>query len=199
MNGLPGCPRGHYFPRIVIPADAPPRPLAAYATRRLAYNQAHSQSGWAAAQNHAADHAFSFGNVVETGAYRESARARAEGRADIAFIDAESRALIRDHDPFSNALQVIGDTVATPGEPVLTARGNDTGKHARAVAAAIGALSPDDRATLHLAGFAAPDEVPLDAYQAVPTPPAPDAPGSFPVASYGNLRPTLSGARGQCP
>lgn len=196
VNDLPGCPRGHYFSRFVIPADAAPRPLADYAAARFAYNQAHSQSGWAAAQTHAAARGFRFENAVETGAHRESARALAEGRADIACIDAVSWALICEHDAFAAGLQVIGDTEPTPGEPVLTAPGNDTGALAAAISAAIGALAPEDRATLHLAGFAAPDEVPLDAYQAVPTPSGPGAPAPFPVASRGESRPTRAQARG---
>ncbi|RME14228.1 MAG: hypothetical protein D6801_09600, partial [Alphaproteobacteria bacterium] len=39
VNDLPGCPRGHYFSRIVVPADAAPHPLPDYARARLAYNQ----------------------------------------------------------------------------------------------------------------------------------------------------------------
>lgn len=173
VNDLPGCPRGHYFSRIVIPASAPPRPLPAYARARFAYNQSFSQSGWAAAQNHAAELGFRFENVIETGAHRESARALAEGRADIAVIDAVSWALIREHDLFATRLQVIGNTRPTPGEPVLTARGNDAAALAEALAGAIDALSPKDRAGLHLKGLARPDEVSLEAYLAVPTPAAP--------------------------
>lgn len=199
VNDLPGCPRGHYFSRIVVPADAAPRPLADYATLRFAYNQAHSQSGWAAAQNHAAALGFRFENVIETGAHRESARALAEGRADIAVIDAVSWALISEHDDFAEGLRVIGDTEPTPGEPVLTAPGNDAGALAAAFAAAVAQLAPEDRATLHLAGFAAPDELPLEAYLAVPTPPDPGATGPFAVASRGKLRPTRPEPSRQCP
>lgn len=176
VNDLPGCPRGHYFSRIVIRADAEPLPFAAYAGARLAYNQAHSQSGWAAAQNHAALHGFRFTDVVETGAHRESVRAVAEGRAEIACIDAVSWALICEHDGFAAGVQVIGATEPTPGEPVLTAPGRDAAALARAMAEAIDALSPEDRAVLHLAGFAPVEELPLAAYEAVSTPPGPGVP-----------------------
>lgn len=200
VNDLPGCPPGHYFSRFVIPAEATPRPLADYAGLRFAYNQAHSQSGWAAAQTHAAELGFRFQNVLKTGAHRDSARALAEGRADIACIDAVSWALICEYDDFAEGVQVIGDTKPTPGEPVLTALGGKHGAQAtrvhtlaRALADAIAALSPQDRATLHLAGFADAEEVPLGAYLAVPTPPAPHAPDAslaFAVASHRVLRPT---------
>lgn len=173
VNDLPGCPRGHYFSRIVIPAGVEPLPLPAYATKRFAYNQSFSQSGWAAAQNHAAARGFRFENGFETGAHRESARALAEGRADIAVIDAVSWALICEHDAFADGLRVIGATEPTPGEPVLTARGNDPARLAAALSDAIAALAPADRATLHLAGLADADEVPLAAYHAVPHPPSP--------------------------
>lgn len=190
VNDLPGCPRGHYFSRIVIPAGAEPLPLPAYATKRFAYNQAHSQSGWAAAQNHARVLGFQFRNTFETGAHRESARALAEGRADIAVIDAVSWALISEHDAFADRLRVIGATEPTPGEPVLTARGNNPAPLAAALSAAITALAPDDRARLHLAGFADAEEVPLSAYEAVPNPPGPHDAAAFSVASQAELRPT---------
>ena len=200
VNDLPGCPRGHYFSRIVICADAEPRPFAAYAGARLAYNQAHSQSGWAAAQNHAALHGFRFTDVVETGAHRESVRAVAEGRADIACIDAVSWALIAEHDGFARGVQVIGATEPTPGEPALTAAGGDVAALARAFAAGIDALSPEDRAALHLAGFADTAELPPAAYEAVPTPPAPPslpgAPRAFGVASRPEMRPNFPEPRG---
>lgn len=175
VNDLPGCPRGHYFSQIVVPAAAPARPLPDYATARFAFNQPHSQSGWAAAQNHAADLGFTFENVVETGAHRESARALAMGRADIAVIDAVSWALISEHDPFATDLTVIGATEPTPGEPVLTSPGHDPTALAHAMKSAIAALSPEDRATLHLADLALPSEVPLAAYHAVPNPSGPEA------------------------
>lgn len=190
VNDLPGCPRGHYFSRFVIRADEAPRPLGDYAGARFAYNQPHSQSGWAAAQNHAALHGFSFTEVIETGAHRDSARAVAEGRADIACIDAVSWALICDHDGFAAGLQVIGATEPTPGEPVLTAPGGDVAALARALAEGIDALGPDDRAVLHLAGFADARELPLAAYEAVPTPPGPGRSRAFSVASSEVLRPT---------
>lgn len=175
VNDLPGCPRGHYFSQIVISAREEPRPLPTYAHARFAFNQAHSQSGWAAAQNHAAELGFRFENVIETGAHRESARAIVEGRAEIAMIDAVSWALISEHDDFAAELQVIGATEPTPGEPVLTAPGHDAPTLAAALAGAIAALSAQDRTTLHLVGLATPDEVPLTAYLAVPTPPSPYA------------------------
>lgn len=190
MNDLPGCPRGHYFSRIVIPASAEPRPLATYAGACLAYNQAHSQSGWGAAQNHAAEHGFRFENVIETGAHRDSVRALAEGRADIAFIDAVSWELIREHDGFARGVRVIGATAPTPGEPVLTAPGNDADRLARAFAEAVAALAPADRGILHLAGFAPASELPFAAYDAVPRPPAPPGAAPFFVASRTDLRPT---------
>lgn len=173
VNDLPGCPRGHYFSQIVVPAAAETRPLPDYATARFAFNQAHSQSGWAAAQNHAAERGFCFENVIETGAHRESARALAEGRADIAVIDAVSWALIVEHDSFAADLSVIGATEPTPGEPVLTAPGQDATALAEGMKSAIAALAPEDRARLHLVDLALPGEVPLAAYHAVPTPPGP--------------------------
>lgn len=175
VNDLPGCPREHCFSRIVIPAEASPKPLAACAAARLAFNQSHRQSGRAAAQNHVADHGFHFTNMIETGAHRESARTLAGGRAGIASIAAVSWELIREHDAFAAALQAIGDTVPTPGEPVLTVHGTHPAAPAAAFAAAIEALAPADRATLHLGGFADAEALPLAACRPSPRPPGPGA------------------------
>ena len=56
-----------------------------------------------------------FGDVVFTGAHRESVRAVSDGRADLAAIDVHSWRLATDHEPASDELSVIGTTTPTPG------------------------------------------------------------------------------------
>ncbi|MEP6298102.1 MAG: PhnD/SsuA/transferrin family substrate-binding protein, partial [Ilumatobacter sp.] len=56
-----------------------------------------------------------FGEPVFTGAHRESVRAVAGGRADLAAIDVHSWRLALEHEPASAGLSVIGTTEPTPG------------------------------------------------------------------------------------
>ncbi|PQV58992.1 ABC-type phosphate/phosphonate transport system substrate-binding protein [Defluviimonas denitrificans] len=167
---LPDAPPGHYYSVFVTRADEPGEAVD-FIDRTLAFNGQDSQSGWAAPQNQMAKAGLRFTHTRHTGAHRDSARAVAAGKADIAAIDAVSWRLIDAwHPELSGTLRVIGHTDPTPGLPLITARGRDTAPLARAVASAITALAAEDRAALGLTGLAA---IPASAYLAVPTPPPP--------------------------
>lgn len=97
-------------------------------------------------------------------------QAVAKGRADIAAIDAISWRIIAAHDPAARRLKVIGTTGATPGQALITARGNDPAPIRKALNTALTALAPADRKTLGLAGLT---DIPLAAYLGIPTPPGP--------------------------
>lgn len=170
--GLPGCAPGWYRSVYVTRADGPDD-LDALPAPRLAVNEALSQSGWAAPAAHFAATGRSFGAVTITGAHAASAAAVAEGAADLAALDAQTWRLIARHDPVAQGLKVIGATPPSPGLPLITARGADAARIARAVAAGIAALSPDDRAALDLRGLVA---IPSAVYLAQPAaPPLPAA------------------------
>ena len=164
---LQGCPPGHY--RSVIVA----RPGATRGDRaRLAFNDGLSQSGWAAALDWAAETGQRFGGLLQTGAHAASARAVAEGRADLAAIDAVTWRLLTRHEGWTAALQVIDATPPTPGLPLVTRAGHDPAPLAAAVAHAIAALAPSDADALGLRGLA---RIPTEAYLAMPLPPSPAA------------------------
>lgn len=167
---LPDAPPGYYYSQFVVRADAP-GDLAVFIERTLAFNGQDSQSGWAAPQNHVARLGRAFRHTLHTGAHRDSARAVAEGRAEIAAIDAVTWRLIGTHLPaVAQRLRVIGHTEPTPGLPLITAPGRDRRALAAAVGQAIAMLAPADRATLGLRGLVT---IPPAAYLAVPTPPPP--------------------------
>lgn len=167
---LPDAPPGHYYSVFIARADDPGE-AADFIDRTLAFNGQDSQSGWAAPQNQMAKLGLRFTHTRHTGAHRDSARAVAAGKADIAAIDAISWTLIEAHHPELTAmLRVIGHTDPTPGLPLITASHRDPAPITRAVAAAVTAVSPADRAALGLAGIVA---IPAEAYLAVPTPPPP--------------------------
>lgn len=173
--GLPDAPEGHYYSQIVVRHDDSGE-LGDFIDRTLAFNGQDSQSGWAAAQNHAARQGWCFTHTLHTGAHRESARAVIERRADIATIDAVTWRFYADHFPDEAArLRIIGHTEPTPGLPFITSRARPAAIVADAVAEGIAALDPSAREALGLKGVVS---IAPEKYLAVPTPPAPsqDAP-----------------------
>ncbi|MFK7939439.1 MAG: phosphate/phosphite/phosphonate ABC transporter substrate-binding protein [Roseovarius sp.] len=168
--GLPGCPPGHYNSVIVVHKDASGAHLADFEHARFAYNEALSQSGWAGPQTHARAQGLTFRNLVQTSGHLLSAQAVAEGRADIAGIDALTWELLQRYEAFASALRVLERTAPTPVLPYITAKGRDGAAHFDAVSNAIHDLAPEDRTRLHLKALVA---IPAEAYLAVPSPPSP--------------------------
>jgi ABC-type phosphate/phosphonate transport system substrate-binding protein len=168
--GLEGCPPGHYRSVFVARAGDPRTALADFDGAGLAFNEDLSQSGWAAPQNHARALGLSLRPVLRSGGHLLSARAVAEGRAEIAALDALTWALIQEWEPVAAGLKVVGHTTPTPALPYITHPSQDAGLLFRAVAGAIAGLAAGDRATLRLKGLVA---LPPEAYLSVPTPPTP--------------------------
>lgn len=103
----------------------------------LAVNAGESMSGWMALAEDAGDPSGWIGQIVETGSHRESLRAVADGRAELAAIDCRSWALALQHEPCTRGLVVIGWTAERLGLPYVTARGTDPDLVARLRAALI--------------------------------------------------------------
>lgn len=168
--GLEDCPPGYYASKIVVRAEDDDTDPSAWKAKTLAFNETRSQSGWAAALNHAEKLGTGFARSIETGAHLHSVQAIAESRADIAVIDAQSWRIISRWEPAAKALKIIGQTDPTPATPFITAIGQpDDVKTALrgALERAIAALPEDARALIDLQGMA---QVPEEAYMAVPTP-----------------------------
>ncbi|MES2667988.1 MAG: PhnD/SsuA/transferrin family substrate-binding protein [Pseudomonadota bacterium] len=168
--GLPGCAPGYYCSVFVARKDDARDSLAAFDGARFAYNEPLSQSGWAAPQTHALGLGLHLPPSLQTGGHALSAAAVAEGRADIAALDAVTWGLLQRH-ATALPLRELARTAPTPGLPYITARHRDPAPVFAAVAQAIAALTADDRETLQLRALVA---IPQAAYLAVPIPPAPD-------------------------
>lgn len=168
--GIPGCEPGFYNSVLIVRADDTRPDLAAFDDAPFAYNEPLSQSGWAAPAAHFAKSGLKPGPLLQTGAHRASAEAVAEGRADIAALDALSWQMMQRWDAFATDLRVIAATVPTPGLPFITAHGADAAEIASAVEDAIADLSPEDRETLCLHGLV---QIPKARYLAEPIPPKP--------------------------
>ncbi|TNF63556.1 MAG: hypothetical protein EP307_04840 [Rhodobacteraceae bacterium] len=170
-HGLPGCAPGHYNSVMVARAEDVRSDLAAFDGAPFALNEALSQSGWAAPHAHMSARGLRIGPRLATGAHAASALAVAEGRADLAAIDALTWVLLEEHRPdLTGALRVIERTAPTPALPYVTGPAGDPAALAQAIAAAIAGLDPATRDALHLRGLVA---IPKAAYLAQPIPPAP--------------------------
>lgn len=169
VHGLTECPDGYYRSVLVV-RGGESRGLAELSRARLAYNEAGSQSGWAAVASHFAALGLRLEDTRASGSHRASAQMVAEGRADIAGLDAVTWELIRAHDSFADALKVIARTEPTPALPFITGPDEDPAEIRASLAGAIAGLDLADRALLHLHGVR---EIPASAYLAVPTPPGP--------------------------
>lgn len=171
VSDLPDTPPGHYYSVFVARKDDPRADLADFDAAPFAWNEDLSQSGWAAPANHALARGLRLNPALRTGGHRLSAQAVAEGRADLAALDAVTHAMMLDQgDPAALALRVVARTAPTPALPFIAGPGASQPLLFEVLARSIAALSPADRAKLHLTGITA---IPAAAYLAVPSPPAP--------------------------
>lgn len=149
--GLPDTARGYYFSEIIVRNDDLRETLGAFSDATFAYNDALSQSGWAAVCSAGAV----FRQRICTGGHRASAHAVADGRADIAALDAVTWRDLQRYEPtLCRKLRSLGRTDPTPGLPYIAAPGADVAAKARAVAAAIDSLNAADRDVLGIVGLA---------------------------------------------
>ncbi len=169
--GVQGCPPGYYKSVFVAHADDPRDDIGQFDGAGLAFNDSHSQSGWAAPQNHAAAIGIRLIPALQSGSHALSARAVAARKAPIAALDMVTWSLLQDWEPAAKHLKVVGATQPTPGLPYITAKGGDGTAIFAAAKAAIAALSQPDRALLRLRDLTF---IRAADYLAVPIPPPPD-------------------------
>lgn len=175
--GLEGCPPGYYRSALVVRADDARIGVQDFAQSVFAYNQTFSQSGYAAPYNHLKPRGVWFENQVQSHGHLMSARAVAEGRADIAALDAVSWSLMQRYEDFARKLRVLDWTAPTPGLPYIAAAGADRQATFDAVAAAIAGLEDETRSALGLHGLV---DIPSEAYLSIPNPDPPFEVGSMP-------------------
>lgn len=168
--GLPGCAPGYYNSVFVAHSSFNGQDLHALAGKRFAYNDALSQSGWAAAIMHMRPMNMLPGSLIETGSHFASIEMIARGKADFAAIDAAAWDIFRQYDPIAQELVEITRTEPTPAPPFITSRQEDAVQVFDALQAALKNLSESQRRILRLNKIIA--LAPSD-YLAVPTPPGP--------------------------
>ncbi|WP_338548557.1 phosphate/phosphite/phosphonate ABC transporter substrate-binding protein [Roseovarius phycicola] len=171
-NRLEGCAPGEYCSVFVARADELRDQIKDYSSSVFAYNEPLSQSGWAAAANYGFSRGFSFARTSKSGGHLFSAKAVAEGRADLAAIDALTWRHIQRYDDFAAQLRVVAHTDPTPTLPFITARDRDLAPIRDALAKAIADLREDDRESLSLYGLV---DIPAERYLSVRTPVPPSS------------------------
>ena len=153
---LPATPPGSYYSHFVVRAsdDLGPETFHRRPGARFARNEADSHSGWGAAQLWAARAGLPpFPAMTEAGSHLASALAVAEGRADMAAIDAISWRAMRRHDAALVAnLRIVGETGRSPGQTFVTSAA-DPRPHRHALREAISGLPARHRRTLGLVGL----------------------------------------------
>ena len=164
---LEGCQPGYYRSALVVRYDEPKTRLVEFAQSIFAFNKPYSQSGYAAAYWHADAEKFWFRKKYYTGAHRQSALAVADGRADIAALDAVTWRFIQQYGDIAGQLRVLDWTVPTPGLPLITSLNHNRLLIRDAVSAALDKLSISDRSLLGIKGL-----VPIESedYMAVANP-----------------------------
>lgn len=169
--GVEDSPPGHYRSVFVVRAGDAGDHLTDFSGARFAYNEAMSQSGWAAPQTHAAARGVSLPPALKSGGHRLSALAVLEGRADIAALDAVTWRYLQRWEPATLGLRVIDRTDPSPGLPYIAARTLDPETMFAIVGAAVAAMPLEDRDATGIRGLV---RIPAERYLAVPTPPGPE-------------------------
>lgn len=170
--GIEGCAPGYYRSAIVVRRSDRRTRLSDFRDAVFAYNQTGSQSGYAAPCWHVGAHGFWFENRQATGGHLNSARAVAEGRADLAALDAVSWRLMQTYKPFCGELKVLDWTTPTPGLPYISAANANQPAMFQAVRQAIRDLTGEDRCALGLRDLV---YIGKHSYLAVPTPEQPES------------------------
>ncbi|WP_305986943.1 phosphate/phosphite/phosphonate ABC transporter substrate-binding protein [Roseibium sp. MMSF_3544] len=159
-----GCIGGRYCSQLVVAGESSFKTLADLRGQRAAYNGSDSQSGMNAFRHSVAPLAGGapfFCEVLKSGSHLQSMKAVAEGRADIASVDAVCWHLAKNELPdLTASLRPIGQTASATGLPLITSlrfSQEDTSKIADAVERVFHSpLTADCRDRLGICGFSRP-------------------------------------------
>jgi ABC-type phosphate/phosphonate transport system substrate-binding protein len=168
----PGCDGVAHRSRIVVRRDDDAETLGGFRGRKAALNDPHSNTGMnllRAIVAPLAEAGTFFGAVIDTGSHAASARAVADGAADIAAIDTVTFAHLELEAPdITKRLRTLAWTTDTPGLPFVTAAATSPGI-ARTLYRAIDLAVRDERAAADLLLLDRVEHIGLRPYQRVKT------------------------------
>ena len=162
-----GCPAGYYCSAIVVRKEDVKKDPGEFEKTIFVFNSEQSQSGYSAPYWFFKSHGFWFSNKMQSNAHTVSAQAVADGKADIAAIDAVTWRLMSRYEKFTEQLAVLAWTQPTPGLPYITASANDRQQIFESIASAIDKLSATDRSLLGIQSLV---YIPAEDYLLVPDP-----------------------------
>ena len=140
---ITGCPPGYYRSAVIVQVDSNIYDFRDLANKRIAYNEALSQSGWAAIITEMETAGMRPISGLQTHSHVASTKAVSDKRADFAAIDAHTWALIcRYQADLSNTVRVIHWTTPTPGLPYICAHQFDANSILLAAQQALETLTP---------------------------------------------------------
>lgn len=115
------CAPGSYFSVFIVSADTGGSDFSDFAGKRLAYNDRRSQSGFAAYFSALAETGINTmpSEMIESGAHIKSIEMVANGKADIAAIDAVTFALAKRHINATENVREIAHSEVTPSLPYI--------------------------------------------------------------------------------
>ncbi|SMX37689.1 phosphate/phosphite/phosphonate ABC transporter substrate-binding protein [Octadecabacter ascidiaceicola] len=167
--GLADTPAGYYHSVFVVREEDAARGLAPAALGRFAYNDALSHSGWGSPLARITEQGLQFHTTLCTGAHINSVNAVADGRADLAAIDAVTWRMFQAWEPKAVGLRVVGRTALSPGMTFITAKANNPAPIKSALTEAVADLPAEHVETLGMRGIVT---LPDRAYD-IPLPSAP--------------------------
>jgi ABC-type phosphate/phosphonate transport system substrate-binding protein len=166
-----GCNGPLYSSIVVTRRHERAKNLAALRNRRFAVNTSDSLSGYIALAAAMREAGVDPANAVwvGTGSHRASVRAVADGRADVAAIDAICWALAKQFEPEAvRRLRIFGRTPLRPGLPLITAGNRSDGELAILQGALQDALASEEtREARHALSLSGTALVPDSAYRAL--------------------------------
>ncbi|MEM6938548.1 MAG: PhnD/SsuA/transferrin family substrate-binding protein [Pseudomonadota bacterium] len=151
--GLLGCPPGHYHSVIVVHAGSPYVRANDLDRALFAYNDMESQSGFHGPLSWAHGAGVTLIPTLNTEAHSASARAVAEGKADVAGIDGVTWKLIERYDAVAKHLRVVARTNPVPGLPLICAKRFEAETIASSLSAAIDTLDMEVKEALMITGL----------------------------------------------
>lgn len=169
--GLDGCPPGYYRSLFVVREDHPAEIPEDLDGATMAYSDEESQSGWGAAAIWARTNGIRIRPVSRTASHANAMTTVLAGSAEFASIDAKTFEILKQTNPATQYIRVIGATEPTPGITFITRKGQDPSPYQAAITGALADLAPRHAETLGLRGVV---PLPTAAYD-LPIPPDPGA------------------------
>ena len=166
--GLENCPPGYYRSVFVVHQQDTRTDLTDFKDAVFAFNQANSQSGFAAPYWHTRQQGFWFRQRFESGGHALSALAVQQRKAEIACLDAVSWRLLQQYDPAAQQLRELEWTSATPGLPYISSANANRDSFFSAISSAIANLSQKYKTQLGIKDLV---QIEQADYLAIPNPP----------------------------